>query len=75
VTTCDRTKAPEGWYCTRELGHDGPCAAMQVTGYSHCSHGISYKAPCHACDVISAQNTIATLGPIVDAARALVGEK
>jgi hypothetical protein len=19
---------PEGWYCTREAGHDGPCAAM-----------------------------------------------
>lgn len=18
---------PEGWYCTRECGHDGPCAA------------------------------------------------
>jgi hypothetical protein len=22
---CDR--APEGWYCTRAAGHDGPCAA------------------------------------------------
>lgn len=24
--TCDR--APYGWYCTRERGHDGPCAAL-----------------------------------------------
>lgn len=24
---CD--KAPEGWYCTRELHHDGPCAAVE----------------------------------------------
>jgi hypothetical protein len=28
VTRCD--KAPEGWKCTREGGHDGPCAAVQV---------------------------------------------
>jgi hypothetical protein len=25
MTTC--TMAPAGWYCTRESGHDGPCAA------------------------------------------------
>jgi len=25
---CD--KAPEGWYCTREAGHDGPCAAEEA---------------------------------------------
>lgn len=24
---CD--KAPEGWYCTRDKGHEGPCAAWQ----------------------------------------------
>jgi hypothetical protein len=22
------TVPPEGWYCTREPGHDGPCAAL-----------------------------------------------
>jgi hypothetical protein len=22
-------KAPKGWYCTREKGHPGPCAAWQ----------------------------------------------
>ena len=21
---------PEGWYCTREKGHDGPCAAYAL---------------------------------------------
>ncbi len=25
---CD--KAPAGWYCTRDAGHDGPCAAKPV---------------------------------------------
>ena len=24
------TKAPKGWYCTRDEGHDGPCAAWYV---------------------------------------------
>jgi hypothetical protein len=23
-------KPPPGWYCTRELGHEGPCAAWPV---------------------------------------------
>lgn len=23
---------PEGWYCTREPGHDGPCAAKPTSG-------------------------------------------
>jgi hypothetical protein len=27
--TCD--KPPSGWKCTRELGHDGPCAAYPDT--------------------------------------------
>jgi hypothetical protein len=22
---------PAGWYCTRERGHDGPCAALPYT--------------------------------------------
>lgn len=25
---CD--KPPEGWYCTRERGHEGPCAAWPI---------------------------------------------
>ena len=28
--SCD--VAPEGWYCTRELGHAGSCAAYPVEG-------------------------------------------
>jgi len=27
---CGRTKAPVGWFCTREIGHEGPCAAHEV---------------------------------------------
>jgi hypothetical protein len=27
--TCGSTKAPLGWHCTRELGHEGPCAAVR----------------------------------------------
>lgn len=26
---CD--KAPKGWKCTRDDGHDGPCAAVKVS--------------------------------------------
>lgn len=28
---CDA--APKGWKCTREAGHDGPCAAVKVPWY------------------------------------------
>ena len=28
---CGHTKTPPGWYCTRELGHDGPCAARSMS--------------------------------------------
>lgn len=30
MTKC--TLAPKNWQCTREAGHDGPCAA-EATGY------------------------------------------
>lgn len=30
VTPCGTVKAPEGWHCTRELGHEGPCAAKPI---------------------------------------------
>ena len=29
----DCTKAPSGWKCTRQSGHDGPCAAIKVPWY------------------------------------------
>jgi hypothetical protein len=29
---CGETKAPKGWTCTRELGHEGPCAAVKKPG-------------------------------------------
>ena len=27
---CGATKAPDGWWCTRALLHEGPCAAHEV---------------------------------------------
>ena len=30
-TRCARTKTPPEWYCTRELGHEGLCAAIPKT--------------------------------------------
>ena len=27
---CGATKTPPGWYCTRALGHEGPCAAREL---------------------------------------------
>lgn len=32
VERCGTSKAPDGWYCTRDLGHDGPCAAKRQAG-------------------------------------------
>lgn len=29
----DCTKAPAGYYCTRQAGHDGPCAAHPTLGF------------------------------------------
>lgn len=29
------TTPPEGWYCTREAGHEGPCAAHQLPAPIH----------------------------------------
>lgn len=27
---CGRAHLPEGWWCTRDAGHDGPCAGWQL---------------------------------------------
>jgi len=27
---CYQDKAPEGWYCSRKKGHEGPCAAHEM---------------------------------------------
>ena len=27
TTICGTFKAPAGWWCSREIGHEGPCAA------------------------------------------------
>jgi hypothetical protein len=38
------TVPPAGWYCTREPGHDGPCAAhpVEMTGWASPSLGRAY---------------------------------
>jgi len=69
---CDRSKAPEGWYCTRAIDHEGPCAAERISGYNHCSHDVSYKNPCELCDLVSAAQTVNSWGRMVDDARALI---
>jgi hypothetical protein len=28
MTACGHSKVPNGWYCQREIGHPGPCAAV-----------------------------------------------
>lgn len=31
MKNCD--KAPKGWKCTRDIGHDGSCAAVKIPWY------------------------------------------
>jgi len=30
IDLCGISVAPEGWWCSREMGHDGPCAARRI---------------------------------------------
>lgn len=30
-TACGTSRAKPGWFCSRHVGHEGPCAAHQVT--------------------------------------------
>jgi hypothetical protein len=32
VKLCGTSKAPKGWECIREKGHEGPCAAIPKQG-------------------------------------------
>ena len=32
---CAQDKAPAGWWCTRDQGHDGPCAAVPIHQVVH----------------------------------------
>jgi len=36
TTKADCAKAPKGWRCTREAGHDGPCAAWPSPAERSC---------------------------------------
>lgn len=40
---CGQTKAPVDWYCTRQLGHKGPCAAWLITEWASWSE---WEADC-----------------------------
>lgn len=44
--------APEGWRCTRDGGHDGPCAAEPDRAYApHCDSSILHApGECQHCD-------------------------
>lgn len=33
-------KAPKGWQCTRDEGHNGPCAAVKVPWYKRAANAI-----------------------------------
>jgi multisubunit Na+/H+ antiporter MnhB subunit len=43
VNCCE--KPPAGWLCTREAGHDGPCAAVREVeqGFELEEEGISFR--------------------------------
>lgn len=38
---CGVSRAPRGWYCTRDYGHTGPCAALPEMKIDNreCIHG------------------------------------
>lgn len=38
MKTCDN--APKGWKCTRNAGHDGPCAAVKDSKWKQLWNGI-----------------------------------
>ena len=44
---CATSKAPEGWFCTRLLGHEGPCAAYR--SHEVCIHGVGFPGDCAEC--------------------------
>jgi hypothetical protein len=50
MQTCGNTKAPDGWWCTRELGHEGPCAALPAP-YLY-EHGEPNPAPHYGVSVL-----------------------
>jgi len=50
------TVPPEGWYCTRAPGHDGPCAALPVKGHRPGADWFARK-------VLSMEENTAPIGP------------
>jgi hypothetical protein len=43
MNDCGETKAPAGWYCSRVVGHKGPCAAWPMTEWASWSE---WEADC-----------------------------
>lgn len=43
-------RSPAGWWCSRDIGHDGPCAAAPLR--CQCGHLGSehHVVPCTRCD-------------------------
>lgn len=43
------TNPPHGWVCSRERGHEGPCAALKIGNAMMCDHANEMPAQC-TCD-------------------------
>jgi hypothetical protein len=39
-------RMPAGWFCSREEGHEGPCAASKVIDNGHCAMPQGHPARC-----------------------------
>lgn len=39
-TMSDKCVTPKGWKCTRDAGHDGPCAAVKVPWYERLTDAV-----------------------------------
>lgn len=69
MSTCN-LKAPEGWRCTRDADHDGPCAAVPINGLlkSLAEAGVSSGTPKDA-ELIKLRWTLKTLTESVNRLR------
>lgn len=40
---CANEKAPVDWFCTRDKGHEGPCAAVEISSMPEISEEIANR--------------------------------
>ncbi len=50
MNRCANDKAPPGYWCSRETGHEGPCAAHPICGHDRFTfhHPLDVPCPCLA---------------------------